>query len=155
VLIAVKSEGDLSEGQMYNHGAGAAIAAPIQGIADGARNDMETPSHSTAQSRVRRSLSVRWHRFNWRDTKSLANVPVVYVLYSRGRVIYVGQTNDLRRRFSWYRFKWHNVDAAKGRIVPVMRDRLALERRMVRRLKPSENIQHTGIFRPRRLRFAR
>jgi hypothetical protein len=37
-----------------NSGAGAAIAAPFQSIADGARNDMETPSHSK-----RNPLSVR------------------------------------------------------------------------------------------------
>lgn len=68
-------------------------------------------------------------------------MPAVYVGYRDGRLLYVGQTGNLRERFREWRFVF---DRAKVKVCIDHDARLELERRLIRRLKPTRNSKFTG-----------
>jgi len=87
----------------------------------------------------------KWFRSN---LKGLASVPAVYVVLRNNdnipsqRPLYVGQTNDLKRRFSPHHLqfkKLHHRAIVVFSIRETEAERLALERRLIRRLNPLGN----------------
>ncbi len=87
----------------------------------------------------------RWVSFHPRlDVRSLNAVCAVYALYgSDGRLLYIGKSRNLHRRFADKHRRNKRVASAKARLVaPAELD--AFERRLIRRLRPPMNTQHTG-----------
>lgn len=85
-------------------------------------------------------MAAGWVRFDSDDIKRLPRAAAVYALYRGDTLVYVGKSVDLRNRFQVYR---RLFTYAKAKFVH--RDDLArIERRLIRRLRPANNIQHTG-----------
>lgn len=65
-------------------------------------------------------------------------LPAVYVLFRGGRVVYVGQSEDVKRRIQTHRLRFQ-FDAIKTRRVSDRADRMWLERKLLYRLRPRHN----------------
>lgn len=94
-------------------------------------------------------MATSWTTFDPRDVRRLPREPHVYALYSGDRLVYVGKTINLRNRFSTgHRY---NRTLTRAKAKPVMRLHLDLvEQRLIRRLLPAGNLNHTGRPQPRR-----
>lgn len=95
-------------------------------------------------------LTVR-HRF----PSTVPQYAGVYVVYGPFRPVYVGQSNNLQRRLRWWRSvgQWQNASTVKVCFLENVNERLVLEARLIRRLKPTQNHQHTGRTRPHFMRW--
>lgn len=84
----------------------------------------------------------RWVTFNRHDSKYLDETPAVYAHNQGDRLLYIGKSANIRRRFAAHRSN-RRVTHAKARGVSL--DQLAaVERGLIERIKPPMNIQHTG-----------
>lgn len=87
-----------------------------------------------------------WFTFDPNHYAAIPRAPAVYAGYRQGRLIYIGQTSDLRRRFTQYGRR--SFDAAKAIIVTSTDARLERERRLIGRIVPEWNKAFTGRYRP-------
>jgi hypothetical protein len=80
-------------------------------------------------------LRAGWNRLG--NVKGRApQLPCVYAIYEAGRLVYVGQTINLRIRMRQYRVANENV---KFRVVFNKNNRLRLEAMFIARLRPCRN----------------
>lgn len=83
----------------------------------------------------------RWVEFRPEQIKLLPSVPGIYALYQHHALVYIGRTVNLRSRFGVQRYTWFTT--AKARCET--RENLPrAEVRLISRLRPIRNIQHTG-----------
>lgn len=94
-----------------------------------------------------------WHQIRHMFPSSLPERAAVYAIFGMRRVVYIGQTNNLRRRFRWHSGKWNAARMVKCCHVDDADARLLLERRLIARLRPEYNVQHTGLYRVRASRW--
>lgn len=110
---------------MYNSGAGAAIATPFQIIADGARDDMETPTNRTTATSLYRYYDV-------------AGV-LIYVGITRTGIIRNRQHNDDKEWWQWVASQqvdhFPSADAAHAKEVE-----------LIQRYRPPFNKQHNPDY---------
>jgi hypothetical protein len=78
----------------------------------------------------------------------MPRVPAVYALYRGARLVYIGQSIDIRARFTTAYRRRQDLTMAKIKRVAIAAQLDRIERRLIRRLKPIDNVTHTG--RPRR-----
>jgi len=84
-----------------------------------------------------------WLVINTAATHLMPPTPVVYAIYQYGELLYIGQTVNLRRRFLTYRDRYE-CSYSKVCVVPDKGERLALERKLIRRVRPVQNHVFTG-----------
>ena len=98
----------------------------------------------------------RWHQVDvtpWRNLREqIPTCPGVYAFLREGRVVYVGQTTNLKARLSQYWMRWSYITngwwidprlaGAAVKISPSKRhgDWLMRELRLIRRLQPVHNV---------------
>lgn len=112
-----------------------------------------------------KKTSRRWWRFGLTASRSIKAVPGCYVLMHGSRVMYVGQSENVRRRLMGYRFEnfpdfdrqdyyvmtpwgpWYGCGGeAAGRVFYAKRfgEQLMVEARLIRRLQPEFNRRGLG-----------
>lgn len=115
-------------------------------------------NHYKAYAGVERRGS-KWLRFDPLKASQMPPAPACYAIYIDGRLVYVGQTVDLRNRFHLHNFRfgykpgvitpWGDVPhgtplLVKARLSERIGDWAMREVRLIRRLKPLHNVHHIG-----------
>jgi len=100
-----------------------------------------------------------WHQFDALKPARMPAFPACYAVYWNGRLVYVGQTVDLRNRFHAHKFRygyrkniitpWCDGDSfdsfvVKAKFCGKFGFWAMLEVRLIARLKPQFNVHHKG-----------
>lgn len=109
---------------------------------------------------LRDITGTRWIKFNALRPSLMPAEAACYAVYWNGRLVYIGQTTDLRNRFHLHNFRlgyannihtpWgHNcpdtdVFTVKARFSERLGDWAMREIRLIRRLRPEFNSHHKG-----------
>lgn len=92
-----------------------------------------------------------WYRVDPSDHFNLPRIPVVYAIFSKKKLVYIGSTQNLRHRFNnlirlgytadHYHTPWGTLEKVRMRYSPSKKygDWLMRELRLIRRLRPRFN----------------